>query len=211
MSAQTLACRSRCQFAICIQQVFSLSWTTLSQDNHTIWNVGSACGNDENKKINDDQPQTQWRLRWQKDSLLNLFQGIQFYLVSTNLLAMLRFLCSGAMGVFISRFWVHRLGDERNFFNVIIGDEQEELSHTRIFTTGALSFVSENVGDCCGSLLEKSHWRTTGTLQDGMNFWMYRMILYQEDFSSRPENFPKSSLGGLYMSPSCFQVRSRQS
>ena len=53
--------------------------------------------------------------------------------------------------------------------------------------------------------------RTTGRMSNGKRYYMYRMMLYADDFNARSTLFPKGSVGGLYMSPSSFHVRSRRS
>ena len=44
-----------------------------------------------------------------------------------------------------------------------------------------------------------------------MRNYVYRLILYVDDFNPRSTLFPKGSVGGVYMSPSGLHVWSRRS
>lgn len=102
---------------------------------------------------------------------------------------MLRFPGSGGMDVIVSSFCVNQLEDERSFFILINEVGQGELSHTRIFTVDAPSFVSVNVGGPRDSSSEEPHCRTIETLPNSMRFHVYRMILSGDDFTSRSALF----------------------
>lgn len=86
------------------------------------------------------------------------------------------------MGVFVSKFWVRRLNDERTFFILIDEDGLEELSHTRMSSIGALSLVSGNVRGLYCSSSEEPNCRTNVSLPEDMRFYMYSMILYADGF-----------------------------
>ena len=117
---------------------------------------------------------------------------------------------TGSFGIYVSRFWVRRIDDERNVFLFLHRDHRENITHRHITTIGAPVFVSDaeaspptrQMGATCS---------TKGTLEDGMRFYVYRLLLYADDFNPRSTLFPKGSVGGLYMSPSSLNVKSRRS
>ena len=51
---------------------------------------------------------------------------------------------------------------------------------------------------------------TTGSLPSGEKFYVYRLLLYADDFNPRSQLFPRGSVGGVYMSPAGFNIRSRR-
>ena len=53
--------------------------------------------------------------------------------------------------------------------------------------------------------------KTTGTLPCGTKFYVYRMLLYCDDFNPRSLMFPKGSVGGFYMLPIGMSMKSRRS
>lgn len=102
------------------------------------------------------------------------------------------------------------MADERKSFTPNNGDGHRELSHASVFTVGAPSFVSKNVGDLWDSSLGETHCRTTAALPDGKRFCMFRTMLYADEFRSKSAVFSKEE-GVLHLSPIGLQVRPRQS
>lgn len=153
--------------------------------------------------------QTRRQLQRQQHACRNQINNKSSYLVPSDHLAVVKFGSTESMGVLVSRFWVERLDDERNFFLFINNNGNEDLSSTPITTFGAPVLVRETPVNTSRS--PKPKCRTTGLLPNGMRFYFYRLILYADDFNPRSSLFPKGSVGGMYMSPSSFSVRSRRS
>lgn len=52
--------------------------------------------------------------------------------------------------------------------------------------------------------------KTNGKLEDGRTFFVYRTLLYCDDFLPRSALFPKGSVGGCYMIPLSMSLRRRR-
>ena len=52
--------------------------------------------------------------------------------------------------------------------------------------------------------------QTHGKLEDGRTFYVYRVLLYCDDFLPRSGLFPKGSVGGFYMIPLSMGLRRRR-
>lgn len=177
----------------------------------------SLCRSDHNSQseecnINetqaDNEPQTRrQRSRRPKD---NRIGSDQPYLVPSDHITILKLGSSDMIGVFVSRFWVQRLDEDRNFFMILTMDGQGVVSCSSISTIGAAVFVKDN-SSASEAARHQRKCRTTGKLGDGTRYYMYRLLLYADDFTQRSSLFPKGSVGGLYMNPSSFHTRSRRS
>ena len=188
--------------ASCLQYL-----ATLCQSGHQ----STAEESQLNQRQSDEQPQTRrqrHRVNRRSDTRVNTKVP---YLVPSDHVTLVRLGDSRTLGVFVSRFWVQRLDDERNFFLFINIDNSEVASSSCIGTIGAPVFVKERCTSTTTSECQEEMCRTMGTLANGTPFYMYRLILYADDFNPRSTLFPKGSVGGLYMNPCGFHVRSRRS
>lgn len=141
----------------------------------------------------------------------NRVDGDDLYLVPSDHITLIRIEDSNDLGVYVSRFWVQRLDDERNFFVYVKSEglsSEAEVCAT-VSTIGAPEFVTDQ--RTATSSPDETQCKTTGTLSNGKRYYMYRVILYADDFNPRSTLFPKGSVGGLYMMPTGFNVRSRRS
>ena len=160
-------------------------------------------------------PQTRrQRLRQERGSDRRVV-GDCTYLVPSDHITIVRIGTGNQMGVFVSRFWVQRLDDERNFF-LFLNQRQGNRSTSSFITVttiGAPVFVRDSVSHSApsGRGSTDNQCRTTGTLDDGRRYYMYRLILYADDFTPRSTLFPKGSAGGVYMSPASLHIRSKRS
>lgn len=119
----------------------------------------------------------------------------------------------GIMGIFVSRFWTRRLDDERNFLLFLQVSSDPQSKATLLLSVPVLGvpcFISSpssttNLDD------RSSVCNTTGKLPCGTPFYIYRVIMYADDFNGRSTLFPKGSVGGLYMTPCGLHQRSRRS
>ncbi len=159
-------------------------------------------------QTSSDGPQTRRQLNRRHDD--NRLNRINPYLVPSDHITIVTFENSNVMGVFVSRYWVQRLDDERNLFLFLTKNNQGSISCTSILIIGAPVYV-KNSTLASSSSSPLLNCRTTGKLEDGTRYYMYRLILYADDFNPRSTLFPKGSVGGLYMSPSSFHTRSRRS
>ena len=158
-------------------------------------------------------PQTRrQRSRLPRDSRIDIVNRDKLYLVPSDHVTILSLGISNMIGIFVSRFWVHRLDEERNFFMFLTKNSQETLSCSSISTVGVPVYVKSSLANPQSSTsASRTKCRSTDKLADGTLYYMYRLILYADDFNPRSTLFPKGSVGGLYMSPSSFHVRSRRS
>lgn len=114
------------------------------------------------------------------------------------------------VAVFVSRFWVRRLSDERNFVIMFSSNSNGELRPIGLTTLGAPALIIQG-RERSQQQESPSKCYTTGFLPSGKRFYKYRILIYADDFTPRSSLFPKGSVGGLYMSPSGFSVRLRKS
>ena len=113
--------------------------------------------------------------------------------------------------VFLNKFWPSRLDGQRQFILFLHSSGDNRLHFNAIPSFGVPLFVSDsksrsaNVEDNNGACM------TTGQLPDGERFYMYRILLYADDFNARSALFPRGSVGGVYMTPAGFSVKSKRS
>lgn len=165
----------------------------------------------QNAEQSGEQPQTRRQRQRQNRQLDSRLKINDRYLVPSDHVTIVRLGDSNVLGVYVSRFWVQRLDDERNFFLFLNVDDQGVVSSTSIGTVGAPVFVTDKPDDTSTFSNQEQPCTTRGTLPDGAPYYIYRLILYADDFNPRSTLFPKGSVGGLYMSPTSFHVRSRRS
>ncbi len=181
---------------------------TLCQNHHDVevdQNEEDECpGNEQQQTRRERQRSTTNR---QYDTRVN---SERRYLVPSDHISIFKLGNSTSFGVLVSRFWVQRLDDERNFFMFINENAQGEPVCTSVSTIGAPVFIIDSTLSS-SSTSSSNHCRTRGRLADGTSYYMYRLILYADDFTARSNLFPKGSVGGLYLSPSSFHIRSRRS
>lgn len=117
------------------------------------------------------------------------------------------------MLVFINRYWASRLDDDRQFIFFVHASESDHAQADWIPAFGMPRFVSQPVSDqddMEGRDRGQGCFKT-GLLSNGQRFYMYRLLLYADDFNPRSALFPRGSVGGVYMSPAGFSVRTRRS
>lgn len=173
-------------------------------------NVPCSTGNNNPAPNSRESAQTRRELYRRKSTSLNRMTDSSPYLIPSDHLTIVRYGSDGSIGVLVSRFWVDRLEDERNFFIALNSDEEGHTACTSIPIFAAPVFVREGP-KCVTSSNPERTCKTTGRLSNGMRFYVYRVILYADDFNPRSSLFPKGSVGGVYMNPSSFHVRSRRS
>ena len=156
----------------------------------------------------EDAPRTRRQRQKQHSATDSRVDCSTPFLIPSDHVTIVRFGNGGPIGALVSRFWVDRIDDERNFFLCIHGDN--EVQCTSLPTFGAPTFVSEGTHRDTEPTYEPE-CRTTGFLSSGMRYYIYRIILYADDFNPRSTLFPKGSVGGVYMSPTGLHVRSRRS
>ncbi|MEM1282988.1 MAG: hypothetical protein AAGG81_05485, partial [Chlamydiota bacterium] len=76
---------------------------------------------------------------------------------------------------------------------------------------GVPAFVREPFENDRNKDVEEKECMTTGFLSNGRRYYMYRLLLYADDFNPRSALFPRGSVGGVYMSPAGFSIRTRRS
>ena len=90
-----------------------------------------------------DSPRTR-RQRGKRSRHSECVEGdIPSYLVPSDHVTVVQLDGTGLLGVFVSRFWVRRLDDERNIFLFFEHDHDGNLSHLPATTLGAPAFVKE--------------------------------------------------------------------
>ena len=111
----------------------------------------------------------------------------------------------------ISRFWPTRLEDDRQLLLFMWIGEDFQIKSMSLPSFGVPELVS--LGKNCDSNREhqNSECLTKGTLSNGEQFYMYRLLMYADDFNPRANLFPRGSVGGVYMSPAGLHIRSRRS
>lgn len=132
------------------------------------------------------------------------------YILPSDHITIVSFGRSSVVGVYVSRFWVERLDDERNFFLILNFNNDGRISYSSLSTIGAPVYINDGSSHKRESR-SGSQCQTTGRLSNGMRYYMYRILLYADDFNPRSSLFPKGSVGGVYLSPSGLNVRSRRS
>ena len=100
--------------------------------------------------------------------------GIPIYLVPSDHVTIVELEGTSLIGVFISRFWLSRLDDERNIFLFLERDTQGNLSHLHVSVLGAPTLISEPPEGTPAHASEPV-CQTTGRLQDGKRFYVYRL------------------------------------
>lgn len=133
------------------------------------------------------------------------------YLIPSDHLTIVKLDGTDALGVFVSRFWVRRIDDERNVLMILERDRRGAMRHTSFTTIGAPSFIDDSIEDEELQENSSSNCQTKGIMSDGTPYYVYRILLYADDFNPRSTLFPKGSVGGFYMSPSSLNVKSRRS
>lgn len=113
------------------------------------------------------------------------------------------------IAVLVSRFWVRRLSDERNFVLLLSFNSTNDVHMTRLSTIGAPDLLDSGSAHSPASSSGAKCF-TTGKLPSGKRYYKYRILLYADDFTPRSTLFPKGSVGGFYMSPSGFSLRSKK-
>ena len=91
-----------------------------------------------------DHPQTRRQRHRQHPRVDGRLESKEPYLVPSDHITIVRLGESSALGVFVSRFWVQRLDDERNFFLFLEHNDDGSVSSTPISTIGAPVFVKDN-------------------------------------------------------------------
>ena len=118
------------------------------------------------------------------------------------------------VAVLLSRYWVNRLSDERNFTIIVRIDSTIERKPSTLNTIGAPVLLRSTSSNSSSPVRDQT-CHTTGYVDGGPHhgkrFYKYRLLLYADDFNARSTLFPKGSVGGFYMSPSSLNVRSRRS
>lgn len=156
------------------------------------------------------EPQTKRQRHRRNQSNVTRIDNNVPYLIPSDHLTVVRFGTNGSLGILVSRFWVERIEDERNFFLFVYDNDEGYEECTSVPTFGAPSFSPHGQKQDADPI-SLDGCNTTGFLPNGMRYYMYRMILYADDFNPRSTLFPKGSVGGVYMSPSGLHVRSRRS
>ena len=110
----------------------------------------------------------------------------------------------------VSRFWLNRVDDDRQFLVFLYRTENGSMSSSWIHPFGIPALLSKPsvVDPNCTS---PSMCLTKGTLPDGQLYYVYRLLLYADDFNPRSRYYPRGSVGGVYMSPLGLHIRSRRS
>ena len=165
--------------------------------------LGNLCQDRAERNEDDNSTREEQRspAHTNEDSL-HLLPGDHLTFLSTN--------TSTSIIVLVSRFWVVRLSDERSFAIIFSCNSRAELQTTRLTTLGAPTLLSPP--DQQAHQQPTSHkCYTQGKLPYGRQYYKYRILLYADDFTPRSTLFPKGSVGGFYMSPSGFSIRSRSS
>lgn len=132
------------------------------------------------------------------------------HVVPSDHITVVQFPNPSILGLYISRFWVSRIDDERNFMVLFHKNTSGSLSSTTLTTFGAPVFVCD--ADCLNTN-STTHQKceTTGRLEDGTTYYIYRLMLYADDFTARSALFPKGSVGGVYLNPTGLHLHSRRS
>ena len=110
--------------------------------------------------------------------------------------------------VFVNRFWRSRLHDTRQLLLFITVSADGNLCHFPLSSFGLPSFKSDRKAQVQEA---EQECKTTGCLPDGTTYYMYRILLYADDFNARSPLFPRGSVGGVYMSPAGLPLRSHKS
>lgn len=180
-------------------------------------NHEEARTNSENADTDEDgpslnsSPQTRRQRHKQlRTPVTQIDENPPYYLIPSDHLTIVRLNGTNFLGVYVSRFWVYRIDDERNVFLFLHKDHEGNITHTHTPTIGAPVFVSDAKESPPTNPIDNT-CTTTGTLQDGKRFYVYRLLLYADDFNPRSTLFPKGSVGGLYLSPSSLNLKSRRS
>lgn len=111
----------------------------------------------------------------------------------------------------VSRFWVDRLDDDRQVIIVFYKNSDQNgpaIKYSTLPSFGIPSLVQ--AADTCNDSTS-TQCKTMGTLESGERYYMYRVLLYADDFNPRSQLFPRGSVGGVYMFPSSLPMRSRRS
>lgn len=154
-------------------------------------------------------PQTR-RKRKRAEGRGNRLESTEPYLLPTDHLTILKLGSPRSLGIYVSRYWINRLDDERNFFLLLNVNSDGTISCTTMLTFGSPVFVRELTASPSDlNNTSTNACTTTGKLESGQRFYIYRMLLYADDFNARSPLFPKGSVGGIYMSPSSVSVKSR--
>lgn len=114
--------------------------------------------------------------------------------------------------VFVNRFWLSRLHNDRQFILLMHKNTSHDLSHFFIPSFGVPQLLFQAQGNEQQDH-QPNQWpcHTTGKLADGTTFYKYRVLLYADDFNARSPLFPKGSVGGVYLMPIGLSVKSNRS
>ena len=170
----------------------------------------SSSEDDVGDDSGNEAPQTRRQRKKSRKSTTIRTDEELHYLIPSDHLTIVKLEGSSSFGVFVSRYWVRRLDDDRNVFMFISSASDGTLRDSMISTIGTASFIKD-AGTSNEACADGSLCRTIGRLRNGMKYYVYRIILYADDFTQRSTLFPKGSVGGLYMSPSSLHIKSRRS
>ncbi|MEM1283340.1 MAG: hypothetical protein AAGG81_07285 [Chlamydiota bacterium] len=115
------------------------------------------------------------------------------------------------IAVYISRFWRSRTVGRTNallFFQV--SNKNRTVRYLQNFTTSGVPSLSNRYCQNDSSS-NPQKCLTTGSFQSRVKYYIYRFLLYCDDFQARSLMFPKGSLGGCYMIPLGLSLRFRRS
>ena len=179
-------------------------------NSNTFWQSNESVKSDA-ERLRSQQTRRQKRARTNRGTTeVDDFNENRQYLLPSDHITMLKIDSADTIVVLVSRFWVERLDDERNFILLLRKDQHGKISSKTVSTFGAPVFSSEPSTEST-SQNNPDSCQTTGTLDDGRKFYMYRALFYADDFNARSPLFPKGSVGGVYMNPSSMNIRSRRS
>ena len=103
---------------------------------------------------------------------------------------------TGLAAVVVHRFWRSQKsegGDQIIWFNHNEGPDPTLVS--------ACPQIPTLLRRSSSSAEAEKVWNTSGQLEDGTWYYVYRFLLYCDDFSPRSALLPRGSVGGCYIRP----------
>lgn len=115
--------------------------------------------------------------------------------------------------VYVNRFWPSRLDSDKQLILFLYNNDDGDVDSYSVPSFGVPSFLShcKSTNQYGEGRTHENRCHTTGKLSSGERFYMYRLLLYADDFNPRSQLFPRGSVGGIYMSPASMHIRSRKS